>query len=78
MPVFDFLCQQCQHQFAELVNATEQINCPVCQSNLVKKVFSGFNKISDDTRFEAAASDLPSMQDFQRFKQTGRLKRPRH
>ncbi len=77
MPVFDFLCQDCQQRFSELVKGSEEINCPYCQSKLTEKLFSGFNKISDDTKFETQANDLPSLQDLQRFKRTGRLKRLR-
>ena len=75
MPLFDFFCQHCRQHFSELVKGSEEIICPHCESKLTKKLFSVFNKISDDTKLETNAGDLPSMQDLQRFKRTGRLKR---
>jgi len=75
MPIFEYECLDCQHKFSELIFSNEKVSCPKCKRNKVKKVFSGFHTISDDTKFETGAQDLPSMNDFHRFKKTGRLKK---
>ncbi|MDR2430834.1 MAG: zinc ribbon domain-containing protein [Candidatus Margulisbacteria bacterium] len=62
MPVFDFECRICKKVFAELVRGAEKIICPRCGSADLKKLFSGFYTVSDATRLETRAKDLPSME----------------
>lgn len=66
MPVFDFVCKKCKKKFSELVLGSEKIKCPACNSIAVEKVFSSFNTISEGTRLETNASDLPSMDEWRR------------
>jgi len=62
MPVFDFVCLNCTEKFTELILGSEKIYCPKCNSTNLKKLFSGFNIISEATRLETGAKDLPSME----------------
>lgn len=46
MPVFDYRCNECEHEFSELVarDARDSVSCPRCESgNTTRKVslFSG-------------------------------------
>jgi len=79
MPVFDFECGQCKKQFTELVLGTETIACPHCDSTKLKKLFSPFYTVSDATRYETGAKDLPSMEQWAKAKRkkpdTGRSKK---
>jgi putative FmdB family regulatory protein len=61
MPVFDFECGQCRKKFSELVFGREKISCPKCGAENPRQLFSGFHTISDATRLETHATDLPTM-----------------
>ena len=37
MPLFDFVCDRCQHRFEELVSADEVPPCPDCKSAKVSR-----------------------------------------
>jgi len=69
MPVFDFECGQCKKKFTELALGAEIIVCPHCNSAKLKKLFSPFYTVSDATRYETGAKDLPSMEQWARAKQ---------
>ena len=68
MPVFDFECNKCRKKFSELVFGQEKIVCPKCGAAEPRKLFSGFHTISDATRFETQAADLPSMEQWEKAK----------
>jgi len=68
MPVFDFVCLGCSEKFTELIIGSEKIHCPKCKRTKLKKLFSGFNFISEATRLETNAKDLPSMEQWARAK----------
>ncbi|HMA66433.1 MAG TPA: zinc ribbon domain-containing protein [Desulfosalsimonadaceae bacterium] len=42
MPIYEFVCEQCDHQFEELVSLsdTSYPRCPKCQSEQVRKKIS--------------------------------------
>jgi putative FmdB family regulatory protein len=45
MPIFEFVCIECEASFEELVrsaNYTEEVLCPSCGSDQVKKQISTF------------------------------------
>lgn len=43
MPIYEFVCSGCQHQFEELCrNSEEKPKCPQCASAEVKRKFSSF------------------------------------
>lgn len=57
MPMFEFVCSQCERSFEELVRSTGdvgEIACPACGSREVKKKISTFaSKISGGSSFSA-------------------------
>jgi putative FmdB family regulatory protein len=42
MPIYEFVCERCDHQFEELVSLSDKQppNCPKCRSDKVRKVLS--------------------------------------
>ncbi|MBU8871211.1 MAG: zinc ribbon domain-containing protein [Gemmatimonadales bacterium] len=46
MPLYEFTCKKCGHNFEELISLSElesnQINCPACKSKRLERGFSGF------------------------------------
>ncbi len=42
MPIFDFKCRACGHEFELLVRGGAQAECPACASQDVEKQFSTF------------------------------------
>ena len=40
MPMYDFVCQQCGHEFEDLVKKGREIFCPKCYSDDVKQKLS--------------------------------------
>ena len=41
MPIYEFHCQQCEHDFETLVmRSQEQVTCPDCGSDQLKKLIS--------------------------------------
>ena len=37
MPLFDFVCESCQHRFEELVSSGETPSCPECEGQKVQR-----------------------------------------
>jgi putative FmdB family regulatory protein len=55
MPLYDFRCRACGHEFEALVRPTEtSILCPACQRADVERLLSAF-AVSTDERRSAAA-----------------------
>lgn len=50
MPVYEFICQKCDHNFLLVVTISEyekkKITCPECKSNKVKRQISSFQTIT--------------------------------
>ena len=46
MPLYEFTCKKCGHQFEELLTLSEmeagKLKCPACQSKRVERGFSSF------------------------------------
>lgn len=53
MPLFEFQCRKCGHQFEELLTTAEveggKVKCPACSSKRVEREFSAFATGSGDT-----------------------------
>jgi len=56
MPLYEYVCAECDHQFEELVSAsgTTTVACPGCSSTTVDKLLSRFQR----TR---VGGDMPAM-----------------
>jgi putative FmdB family regulatory protein len=42
MPIFEYICQGCQHRFEILVNGSTVPVCPSCNATKLEKQFSAF------------------------------------
>ncbi len=40
MPLFDYACQKCDHNFEALVFGQESVECPKCNATEVEKMLS--------------------------------------
>ena len=43
MPLYDYKCTECGHEFEMLVMGGEQPACPKCASGKLEKLMSGFS-----------------------------------
>lgn len=61
MPLFEYVCKKCNHQFEELVFSNQPlIACPECHSTRVEKAFSTFGVSSTaKSPCEIGACGLP-------------------
>ena len=56
MPIFEYQCHQCGHEFEKLVfNTSEKIACPKCKSKKVRRMMSAF-AFSSGGKFKSTAS----------------------
>ena len=42
MPIYEYVCMECESHFEELVRNGEGVNCPDCETSNVRKQFSVF------------------------------------
>jgi putative FmdB family regulatory protein len=43
MPIYEFVCEECEHAFEKLVSTSRsRVRCPKCESAKVSKQFSAF------------------------------------
>ena len=40
MPIYEYQCQQCGHQFEKLVRGDESPACPACETSAVERLLS--------------------------------------
>ena len=60
MPIYEFRCGKCRHEFEELVmRRDEKIHCPDCGSAKVKRMLSGF-AVTGDARHAGGGSSCGS------------------
>jgi putative FmdB family regulatory protein len=50
MPIYEYQCRQCGHEFELLVLKTTAAACPTCQGNDLEQLLSGFAVSSDSIR----------------------------
>jgi putative FmdB family regulatory protein len=60
MPIFEFVCEQCEKPFEELVRSSSSLDgvvCPQCGSPQIKRKISTFaSKISGGSSFSLGSS----------------------
>jgi putative FmdB family regulatory protein len=63
MPLYGFICQDCQQEFEELVSVTklDQVACPECESGSVERQLSmvASLKVSGGSSVSSSASCAP-------------------
>ena len=62
MPIYEYQCQECNKRFDKFVrsfSAEDQVACPTCGSQQVRKGFSTFASLSSSTG-SAAISSAPN------------------
>ena len=50
MPLYEFECRTCHHQFEALVRGESSLTCPKCQSADLERLLSMFGVSSESTR----------------------------
>jgi putative FmdB family regulatory protein len=40
MPLYEYICRQCEHNFEELVFGSETVECPQCRARDVERLLS--------------------------------------
>ena len=56
MPIFEYVCKQCDHSFEALVMGSQKAECPKCQSKKLATQLSVFS-----ARAKGASSPAPSV-----------------
>jgi len=46
MPIFEYICQECHHEFEALVFGKDKASCPKCQSKKLEPQLSVFAAVS--------------------------------
>ena len=57
MPIFEYVCQECQHEFETLVFGRDKAKCPKCQSLKLSPQLSVFAMSSKGMSAKGAASE---------------------
>ena len=42
MPIFEYVCRECNHRFELLIQGSTQASCPKCRATELEKQFSAF------------------------------------
>jgi putative FmdB family regulatory protein len=42
MPIFEYVCKECDKQFEAIVTGTKRAHCPACDSTKLEQQFSAF------------------------------------
>ncbi len=58
MPIFEYRCEKCGHEFEALVSSSQKADCPKCGSSKLDKKFSVFAAQTTESG-PKAASPLP-------------------
>jgi len=59
MPILEYLCKECAHQFEAIVLGAQQAVCPTCQSTKLERLLSVFAVGSKSPGFAASESFGP-------------------
>ncbi|MDX2111087.1 MAG: zinc ribbon domain-containing protein [Verrucomicrobiota bacterium] len=60
MPIYEYHCESCEHDFELLVNASSTPECPDCHSKKLSKKFSTFAAAGTQTRVAAPHKHTPT------------------
>jgi putative FmdB family regulatory protein len=67
MPLFDFRCRSCEHQFEALVRPPAEPACPACASGDLERLVTGFSvSIRSGGLSKAARKAVQKQQNSQR------------
>ncbi|PWT90500.1 MAG: hypothetical protein C5B54_07020 [Acidobacteria bacterium] len=55
MPIYEYLCEECQEAFEKLVNKGEEVDCPKCHGAHIVKQYSrfGFASASSESKYDS-------------------------
>jgi len=42
MPIFEYVCRECNHRFEQLIQGSAEAACPRCKATKLEKQFSAF------------------------------------
>jgi putative FmdB family regulatory protein len=56
MPIFEYVCQQCKHQFEAIVLGTQKAACPKCESKRLSQQLSSFAVRGEKSQQSASPS----------------------
>jgi len=56
MPIFEYVCQQCKHQFEAIVLGTQKAACPKCESKRLSQQLSSFAVRGEKSQESASPS----------------------
>ena len=56
MPIFEYLCQECKHEFEALVFGKDKVECPKCHSKKLEPQLSVFAVSAKGSSSAAASS----------------------
>ncbi len=68
MPIYEYRCSGCGHEFEELVLPKSTPHCPSCQSEELERLLSLFGVSSDGTRHTHLQSERKKNSKVQRDK----------
>ena len=54
MPLYDFFCRSCHHEFEALVRSHDVLECPECHGTDLERLLSSFVASSEEGRQKAA------------------------
>lgn len=57
MPIFEYVCKNCEHRFEKIVYGANKPECPSCQSKKLERQLSVFTAAGKSQRF--AQSENP-------------------
>jgi putative FmdB family regulatory protein len=58
MPIFEYVCKQCDHRFEAIVLGQQKVRCPKCESKKLQQQISKF-AVSTEGSLEPASGAGP-------------------
>ena len=59
MPIFEYICKECEHEFEALVYGSQKAGCPKCHSKKLTSKLSVFAVSAKGSPVAASASPSP-------------------